>query len=112
MSQSPPEATPQPNRKIQPTRDSVLRVAELARLPLTEAEVTLYTGQLEAILNYFDSIAEVDVSSVEPLVHPHQDRVASTPLREDRQREESLGAAMLACAPELEEGGFRVPPVL
>jgi aspartyl/glutamyl-tRNA(Asn/Gln) amidotransferase C subunit len=57
-------------------------------------------------------LEEVDVTGIEPLTHPHQDRVSGTPLREDEVRAQSSADAVLACAPELVDGGFKVPPIL
>ena len=40
------------------TRDEVVRVAELARLSLSDAEVTLFTAQLADILQYAEAVRE------------------------------------------------------
>lgn len=48
------------------TIDQVRHVAELAKLHLSEAELTLYAGQLSAILDYAARLQEVDTSHVPP----------------------------------------------
>lgn len=48
------------------TIDEVRHVAELARLRLSEAELTLYAGQLSAILEYAARLQQVDTSHVPP----------------------------------------------
>lgn len=49
------------------TREDVLRVAELANLELTEAEIKTYGGQLESILSYCGKLNELDTTGVEPM---------------------------------------------
>lgn len=46
------------------TRADVERIAALARLELTPDEVTLFAGQLTAILAYADQVQQVDTSSL------------------------------------------------
>jgi aspartyl-tRNA(Asn)/glutamyl-tRNA(Gln) amidotransferase subunit C len=47
------------------TRADVERIATLARLELTPDEVTLFAGQLTAILAYADQVQQVDTSGVD-----------------------------------------------
>lgn len=49
------------------TREDVLRVAELAHLELTDAEVELYRGQLDSILEYAEKLNQLDTTNVEPM---------------------------------------------
>ncbi|MER3409565.1 MAG: Asp-tRNA(Asn)/Glu-tRNA(Gln) amidotransferase subunit GatB [Thermoleophilia bacterium] len=89
------------------TREQVLHVAHLARLALSEEEVERFQEQLGAILEAVGTIAELDLSDVEPTSHP-LDLV--NVLADDEPelclpREEAL-----ANAPETEDGYFAVPP--
>ena len=52
------------------TRESVLHVARLARLELTEDEVDRLGEQLSAILEAVGKVSELDLSGVEPTSHP------------------------------------------
>ena len=47
------------------TRADVERIAALARLELTPDEVTLFAGQLTAILAYADQVQQVDTSGLD-----------------------------------------------
>lgn len=47
------------------TTDQVRKVAHLARLSLTEAEVEKYAIQLSNILNYMEILNEIDTTKVE-----------------------------------------------
>jgi aspartyl-tRNA(Asn)/glutamyl-tRNA(Gln) amidotransferase subunit C len=49
------------------SREDVLRVAELAHLELSSAEIETYRGQLDEILTYIDKLKELDVTNVEPM---------------------------------------------
>lgn len=51
---------------VELSREEVRRIAELAKLELSDAEVDLYAGQLSAVLNYFRQLQEVDTSHIEP----------------------------------------------
>ena len=84
-----------------------VRIAELAKLELTEAEVQLFTRQLEDILQYVAKIQEVNVAGVEPLLHPLD---LKTPLRPDQPS--SGPSKILACAPEIVQGSFKVPQIM
>lgn len=51
-------------------RDEVAKIAQLARLALTEEELTHYGAQLSAILEYAARLNELDVSGAEPANEP------------------------------------------
>jgi aspartyl-tRNA(Asn)/glutamyl-tRNA(Gln) amidotransferase subunit C len=90
-------------------RKQVQKVAKLARLELTDAEVEEFTGQLGAILEYIQKINGLDTQNVEPLAHCLP---ISNVLRDDCVRE-SLGTEKaLANAPERDEMFFKVPKIL
>jgi aspartyl-tRNA(Asn)/glutamyl-tRNA(Gln) amidotransferase subunit C len=48
------------------TRDDILKLAQLARLDLTEDEVTEYLDELTAILRYVEQLNDVDVTGLQP----------------------------------------------
>ena len=52
------------------SRAEVVHVARLARLALTEEELDRFAGQLDAILEAVGKVAELDLSDVEPTLHP------------------------------------------
>ncbi|MEK7161032.1 MAG: Asp-tRNA(Asn)/Glu-tRNA(Gln) amidotransferase subunit GatC [Patescibacteria group bacterium] len=47
-------------------RDTVKKIAKLARLGLTEEEEAKFQKELSAILGFVDKLKEVDVEGVEP----------------------------------------------
>ena len=89
--------------------EQVRKVAKLARLELTDAEVQEFTGQLGAILGYVDKLSELDTTDVEPLAHCLP---ISNVFRKDEVRD-SLGTErVLANAPQRDGSFFKVPKIL
>lgn len=97
----------QPDRGL--TRDTVEKVALLARLRLEEDEVQRMTAQLGAIVGYVEQLAEVDTSGVEPLAHPLD---AANVFRRDELRPSLPREAALANAPKTDGECYLVPPVM
>lgn len=91
------------------TRDEVEHVAMLARLNLSEAEKTEYTGQLNAILDYAETLQELDLTAVKPTAHAAP---LVNVLRDDEIRESLAKAEALAGAPAGEDGFFSVPKIV
>lgn len=48
------------------SRDDVLKLAQLARLQLTDDEVDEYRDELSAILGYVEQLGTVDVTGLQP----------------------------------------------
>ena len=89
--------------------EQVRKVAKLARLALTEAEIEEFTGQLGAILGYVEKMNELDTAQVEPLAHCLP---ISNVLRPD-EIHESLGTEKtLSNAPDSDGPFFKVPKIL
>jgi aspartyl-tRNA(Asn)/glutamyl-tRNA(Gln) amidotransferase subunit C len=95
------------------TREEVLRVAELAHLELTEAEVTKYQQQLDSILEYIAKLNAVDTSKVEPMAQVLADSTLVNPsMREDVVVACDVARDVLKQAPDGEGAYFRVPKVI
>lgn len=91
------------------TRADVLKVATLARLKLTDAEIDDCTSKLGKILDYVDSLNEVNTDDVEPLVHAVE---LSNVFRIDETRPSLPRDAALANAPKTDGQFFLVPQIL
>ncbi len=48
------------------TRDDVLKLAQLARLQLTEDEIEEYSKELSDILQYVEQLQAVDIDTLQP----------------------------------------------
>ncbi len=51
------------------TRQEVEKIAHLARLALTEEQITEYQQQLSAVLDYAEMLNELDLTDVSPTAH-------------------------------------------
>lgn len=91
------------------TRDDVAKVADLARLNLSEAELERYTEQLGAVLDHADDVASLDLDGVPPTAHPLP---LVNVLREDVVVEGVDRDEVLSQAPSVEDRRFRVPAIL
>jgi len=91
------------------TRADVEHVAQLARLALTDEELTSLTSELGAILDYAAEVSALDTDGVEPTAHP-------LPLvnvfRADAVEPSLPRDEVLAAAPAAEDGRFKVPRIL
>jgi aspartyl-tRNA(Asn)/glutamyl-tRNA(Gln) amidotransferase subunit C len=87
-------------------RDQVLHVARLARLRLSEEEVERMAGEMSTILGHVETMNELDLEEVEPTSHVVE---LQNVLREDVPRECLPRERALEQAPDVADGGFRVP---
>ena len=91
------------------SRDEVAHLARLARLAVTEDELTMFAGQLDVILQSVATVGEVAADDIPPTSH-------AVPLvnvfRPDVVRPGLTQRQALAAAPAAEDGRFRVPQIL
>ena len=89
------------------SRDQVLHVARLARLELTEEEIERFGTELSKVLDHIETIGELgDMEDVEPTSHVV---AVENALRADEPQPSLSQEAALAAAPDVAQGGFRVP---
>jgi aspartyl-tRNA(Asn)/glutamyl-tRNA(Gln) amidotransferase subunit C len=91
------------------TRAEVEKVALLARLRLSDAELDTMTGQLAAIVGYVELLGEVDTEGVTPMAHAVE---LSNVFAEDRVEPSLPRESALANAPRRNDRGYLVPAVL
>jgi aspartyl-tRNA(Asn)/glutamyl-tRNA(Gln) amidotransferase subunit C len=84
-------------------------VANLARLSVSDEEVTHFQAQLDQILEYVRKIGEVDVSEVEPTAHA---AVVENVFRDDVTREGLATSLAMGNAPEAAQDQFVVPRIV
>lgn len=89
--------------------EQVRKVASLARLKLSEEELTALTGQMSQILDYVAVLDQVDTADVEPMVHAIE-------LRNVFRADEPAGSLprpeALANAPRTDGNFFLVPQII
>jgi len=91
------------------TKKDVDYVADLARLQLTEEESESLVNDLNQILDYINTLKEVDTSDVEPLEHVIE---LEYRLRDDTAKEPLSHEDALKNAPDADSDYFRVPRVI
>ena len=89
------------------SRDQVLHVALLARLELSEDELTRMGEELSGVLDHIEKIGELgDLGGVEPTSHVIE---LQNVLRPDEARESWPREQILEPAPDPDDNSFRVP---
>jgi aspartyl-tRNA(Asn)/glutamyl-tRNA(Gln) amidotransferase subunit C len=91
------------------SREEVLHIARLARVALTEAEITRLSEQLSSILENFEILQQVDTTDIPPTA---QSVSLQSVMREDEVRPSLPQEDILANAPRREGDFFRVRAVL
>ena len=91
----------------------IARLANLARLELTETESTRIQSQMNDFFTIVEKMRAVDTTGVEPLAHPVAVIEAiALRLREDVVSEFNQREANQKSAPAVERGLFLVPKVI
>ena len=90
-------------------KDTVRRIAKLARLAVPENRLEPMAGELNGIFQWVEMLGEVNVEGV-----PAMSSVVAQKLkwREDKVSDGGQAAALLANAPEGEDHFFVVPKVV
>lgn len=91
------------------SREEVLHIAHLARVALTEEEISRMSEQLSKLLEHFEVLQKVDTEGIPPTA---QLVTLQSVMREDEIRPSLPAEEILANAPRREGECFRVKPVL
>lgn len=88
---------------------TVARIASLARIDVPQAELARLAGELSHILGWIERLAEVDTDDVAPMTSVVAMRLV---WRDDKVTDGGRPEAILANAPERQDGYFVVPKVV
>jgi aspartyl-tRNA(Asn)/glutamyl-tRNA(Gln) amidotransferase subunit C len=91
------------------SRDEVAHLARLSRLAVTDAELDMFAGQLDVILQAVARVGEVAAADIPPTSHSVP---LTNVLREDVETPSLPRDVVLAGAPAAEDDRFRVPRIL
>jgi aspartyl-tRNA(Asn)/glutamyl-tRNA(Gln) amidotransferase subunit C len=91
------------------TPEEVRHIARLARIAVTDEDVSRLAGQLSGILEHFAALARIPTDGVEPTAYPFP---LANVMREDAERASLPPGEVLANAPRAEDGYLRVRAVL
>ncbi|KAF0813810.1 Glutamyl-tRNA(Gln) amidotransferase subunit C [Andreprevotia sp. IGB-42] len=89
--------------------DDVRRIAKLARIAVSDAEVAATQTQLNRIFGLIEEMRAVDTSGIEPMAHAQD---VALRLRADAATAVDRREAFQAVAPLVENGLYLVPRVL
>ena len=90
-------------------RETVIHVAKLARLGLSEQDIETFRTQLSSILQNIAILQEADVSGVSPTAHASR---LTNVMRADMPEPSYPPEALLANAPDQEDNCLKVNAVL
>jgi aspartyl-tRNA(Asn)/glutamyl-tRNA(Gln) amidotransferase subunit C len=90
-------------------REDVARLADLARIQLSDDEIARYAGEFDAIMDAVASVSEVATEDVPATSHPIP---MTNVFREDVVTATLTQDEALSGAPEAEDGRFEVPQIL
>ena len=91
------------------TLEDVHRIAELARIGISDAEAKTVQAKLNDIFELIGQMQKVDTEGVEPMAHA---RGAALRLRPDEVTEKDQRDLFLSLAPQSEAGLYLVPKVI
>ena len=89
--------------------DDVIRIAQLARLEVTDAEARQVLAQLQAIFALIEELQSVDTRGIEPMSHAQD---VTLRLREDRVTEDDQRELFQSIAPQVDAGLYLVPKIV
>jgi aspartyl-tRNA(Asn)/glutamyl-tRNA(Gln) amidotransferase subunit C len=89
--------------------DDVRRIAHLARIEVTEAELRAVQQQLNGIFGLVEQLQAVDTTGIEPMAHALG---LALRLREDVVTEADQHQLFQSIAPQVEAGLYLVPKVI
>ena len=87
----------------------VRKIARLARIGISDAEVAPLVGELSTILGWIEQLGEVDTRGVAPMTAVIPNHLA---WRADAVTDGGVQAKVLANAPDATSGFFAVPKVI
>lgn len=90
-------------------QEEIQKLASSAKLEIAEEELVDYTKDIDRMIKLADELQEVDTEGVFPTFYGNQ---KLNVFREDKAIESELPGAMLANAPDTEEGFIRVPVII
>ena len=90
-------------------REQVYKIAQLARLAVSERDAADYAASLSRILGLIEQMNAINTDGVEPMAHPTDEGLR---LREDTVTESDQHEKFQGIAPAVEAGLYLVPKVI
>ncbi|MDX1581743.1 MAG: Asp-tRNA(Asn)/Glu-tRNA(Gln) amidotransferase subunit GatC [Alphaproteobacteria bacterium] len=90
-------------------KDTVARIAHLARIKLADDQLEPLSRELSNILSWVEKLSEVDTENVDPMTSVVE---TTLPQREDVVNDGNCRDDVLSNAPDAQHGFFAVPKVI
>lgn len=93
------------------TDKEVQKVADLAKIELSDKEVKEFKKDLDSVLDYFSILSKLNTKGVEPMTHAV---LSEDPLRDDVVKKESEEriVKLLKMVPSIKDGYVKVRSIL
>ena len=91
------------------TKEEVKKIAQLARIELTETEVEKFQKELSAVLNYVEELKSVNVDGLEEVA---QVTGLVNVQREDKAIDYGNREEIMSQAPEIKDGYYKLKAIL
>jgi aspartyl-tRNA(Asn)/glutamyl-tRNA(Gln) amidotransferase subunit C len=91
------------------SKEEVKHIAKLARLGLSEKEITKFQKELSSILDYVEKLKEADVSKTEATSHAVK---VENVVRKDEGRKSGIEKKLVELSPDKKDGFIKVKSVL
>lgn len=90
-------------------KDTVRKIAHLARIAVEEKDLEHLSGEINNILEWVEQLGEVDTKGVAPMTSVVDMKLR---WRKDQVNDGGIQSSLMANAPETEDGFFAVPKVV
>ena len=94
---------------MQISKEEIIHIAKLASLNLTEQEIEKYTNDMQEILEFANTINNVDTTGFDETIGANE---KYNVFRKDEVGEYGDKEGLLQNAPSQDEGMFRIPKVI
>ncbi len=94
---------------MQISKEEIIHIAKLASLNLTEQEIEKYTNDMQEILEFANTINNVDTTGFDETIGANE---KYNVFRKDEVVEYGDKEGLLQNAPSQDEGMFRIPKVI
>lgn len=94
---------------MQISKEEIIHIAKLASLNLTEQEIEKYTNDMQEILEFANTINNVDTTGFDETIGANE---KYNVFRKDEVVEYGDKESLLQNAPSQDEGMFRIPKVI
>lgn len=95
------------------TKKEVEKIAELARLGISEEEKEKFAEDLSSVIGYVSKLSEINIEKVEPMAGGTN--LEGVTRKDDEIKDmadDGMKADILNAAPDKENGYFKVPSIL